>query len=40
MYIVSTRVLRLADLLGEDNLQASPNQQKLLKKMKEDNAKL
>ncbi|ORZ18841.1 acyltransferase-domain-containing protein [Absidia repens] len=37
---VSTRVLRLADILGEDNLQATANQKALLKKLNQDNAKL
>ncbi|KAI8098984.1 putative acyltransferase [Halteromyces radiatus] len=37
---VSTRVIRLADILGEDNLQPSANQKALMKKRTQENAKL
>ncbi|KAI8331761.1 putative acyltransferase [Chlamydoabsidia padenii] len=37
---VSTRVLRLADILGQDNLEPTPNQKTLMKKLNQDNAKL
>ncbi|ORX51323.1 acyltransferase-domain-containing protein, partial [Hesseltinella vesiculosa] len=37
---VSTRVLRLANLLGEDNLQPTANQKNLSKKLNQDKAKL
>ncbi|KAI8071456.1 hypothetical protein BC940DRAFT_294491 [Gongronella butleri] len=37
---VSTRVLRLADIIGEENLQQTPNQKNLIKKLNQDRAKL